>query len=58
MEAGPGRFARKRHAMVFQHPVMLRRSAHANVVHALGINGRAQARAPCARAMRRWSVSA
>ena len=25
--------------MVFQHPVMLRRSTHANVVHALGING-------------------
>jgi tungstate transport system ATP-binding protein len=30
---------RKRHAMVFQHPVMLRRSARANLLHALAVNG-------------------
>jgi tungstate transport system ATP-binding protein len=30
---------RRRHAMVFQHPVMLRRSARANLLHALAING-------------------
>jgi tungstate transport system ATP-binding protein len=33
----------KRHAMVFQKPVMLRRSARANVVHALKAAGDAQA---------------
>jgi tungstate transport system ATP-binding protein len=34
--AGNGAFGGvKRHAMVFQHPVMLRRSARANVIHAL-----------------------
>ncbi|ESR25184.1 phosphate ABC transporter ATP-binding protein [Lutibaculum baratangense] len=30
---------RKRHAMVFQRPVMLRRSARANLVHALSLGG-------------------
>lgn len=29
----------KRHGMVFQRPIMLRRSAHANVVHALAAHG-------------------
>ncbi|WP_163892975.1 ATP-binding cassette domain-containing protein, partial [Proteus mirabilis] len=29
----------KRHAMVFQKPVMLRRSAEANIVHALAAGG-------------------
>ena len=36
--AGGGR-RRRRHAMVFQNPVMLRRSAQANVVHALALAG-------------------
>lgn len=30
---------RKRHALVFQHPVMLRRSMRANLLHALSVNG-------------------
>jgi tungstate transport system ATP-binding protein len=30
---------RRRHAMVFQHPVMLRRSVRANILHALSVNG-------------------
>ena len=30
---------RKRHAMVFQHPVLLRRSMRANLVHALSLAG-------------------
>ena len=34
----PGR-GRKRHAMVFQRPVMLRRSALANLTHALSLSG-------------------
>lgn len=39
--AGEGGVAggRRRHAMVFQKPVMLRRSARANVVHALAASG-------------------
>jgi tungstate transport system ATP-binding protein len=39
---GPGQAipaGRKRHAMVFQKPVMLRRSARANLTHALGAAG-------------------
>ncbi len=35
----PGEGAHKRHAMVFQRPVMLRRTALANVVHALNLAG-------------------
>jgi tungstate transport system ATP-binding protein len=35
--AGVG--GRKRHALVFQHPVMLRRSIRANLIHALAVNG-------------------
>lgn len=45
------RGGRKRHAMVFQKPVMLRRSARENVLHALRANGLdadAQARADAA----------
>jgi tungstate transport system ATP-binding protein len=34
-----GALARRRHAMVFQHPVMLRRSVRANLLHALAVNG-------------------
>ena len=38
--AGPAAPAgRKRHAMVFQHPVLLRRSMRANLVHALSLAG-------------------
>lgn len=38
--SGPQRIGRrKRHAMVFQKPVMLRRSAYANVTHALAATG-------------------
>lgn len=36
---------RKRHAMVFQKPVMLRRTARANVVHALAAAGHARGEA-------------
>ena len=36
---GEGRGGRRRHAMVFQKPVMLRRSAHANLTHALAAAG-------------------
>jgi tungstate transport system ATP-binding protein len=32
----------KRHAMVFQRPVMLRRSARANIIHALAVTGLAR----------------
>lgn len=32
---GPG----KKHAMVFQHPILLRRSARANIAHALSLTG-------------------
>jgi tungstate transport system ATP-binding protein len=46
--SGGGAFAgRRRHVMVFQRPVMLRRSARANVVHALaavGVGRRERAR--------------
>ena len=37
--AWSGEGARRRQAMVFQRPVMLRRSAHANVVYALQVAG-------------------
>lgn len=53
---GPGAaLPRRRHALVFQRPVLLRRSALANVVHALALQGlgrrerRAQAEAALAR---------
>jgi tungstate transport system ATP-binding protein len=42
---GPERIdGRRRHAMVFQRPVMLRRSALANVTHALALAGVPRAR--------------
>jgi tungstate transport system ATP-binding protein len=37
--AGAGDDTRRRHAMVFQKPVMLRRSVEANLRHALGLAG-------------------
>jgi tungstate transport system ATP-binding protein len=37
---GPGAaITRRRHAMVFQRPVMLRRSARGNLIHALALTG-------------------
>src|SRR5690349_147303 len=37
---GPGAATiRRRHAMVFQRPVMLRRSARGNIIHALALSG-------------------
>ena len=35
----PAGNGRRPHAMVFQHPVMLRRSVRANLLHALAVNG-------------------
>jgi tungstate transport system ATP-binding protein len=52
--AGP-----KRHAMVFQKPVMLRRSARANILHALAAIGlgRAERNARCDAALARFGMS-
>ena len=36
---GPGAAITRRHAMVFQRPVMLRRSARGNLIHALALAG-------------------
>ncbi len=51
---------RKRHAMVFQKPVMLRRSAEANLVHALAAAGvdRAERRARGRDALARFGLAA
>jgi tungstate transport system ATP-binding protein len=48
---------RRRHAMVFQHPVMLRRSARANIVHALGAVGMADAPSRTDAALARFGLS-
>jgi len=50
----------RRQAMVFQRPVMLRRSAHANLVHALGIAGfnAAARRERACRALERFGLTA
>lgn len=53
-----GAGARKRHAMVFQKPVMLRRSALANVIHALTALGLADAGKRAAHALDRFGLSA
>jgi len=37
-QGASGGMAGRRHAMVFQHPVMLRRSMRANLLHALAVN--------------------
>lgn len=47
-----------RHAMVFQHPVMLRRSALANVTHALRASGARDAGALAGEALERFGLSA
>ena len=58
--AGSVSFARPlRQAMVFQRPVMLRRSAAANVLYALGVNGVSEAEAAerCAHTLKRVGLS-
>ena len=54
-----GQTGPKRHAMVFQKPVMLRRSARANILHALAAIGlgRAERNARCDAALARFGMS-
>lgn len=49
----------KRHAMVFQKPVMLRRSARGNILHALSAYGlsRAERTARCTEALERFGLA-
>ena len=57
----PGGIAgRKRHAMVFQKPVMLRRSARANILHALAATGvpRSERIQRCDAALERFGMTA
>ncbi len=49
---------RRRHAMVFQHPVMLRRSAKANIVHALRAVGATDATLRAEAALSRFGLAA
>ena len=49
---------RRRHAMVFQRPVMLRRSARANLMHALGAVGMADASSRADAALARFGLAA
>lgn len=59
--AGSVSFSRPlRQAMVFQRPVMLRRSAAANVLYALGVNGVSEAEAAerCAHTLKRVGLAA
>jgi tungstate transport system ATP-binding protein len=55
---GPAR-AEGRHAMVFQRPVLLRRSAEANLVHALAVAGvpRRERRTRAAEALERFGLT-
>lgn len=48
---------RKRHAMVFQKPVMLRRSARANLIHALNAAGETQPHARADEALERFGLN-
>jgi tungstate transport system ATP-binding protein len=48
---------RKRHAMVFQHPVMLRRSVAANLTHALAATGVPEPEAVTAKTLARFGLS-
>jgi tungstate transport system ATP-binding protein len=48
----------KRHAMVFQRPVMLRRSALANVVHAIAASGLGEAAARAQASLARFGLTA
>jgi tungstate transport system ATP-binding protein len=55
--AGEGAGAgRRRHAMVFQRPVMLRRSVHGNLAHALAASGVGQAAARITAALQRFGL--
>ena len=57
--AGDGFIAgRKRHAMVFQRPVMLRRSTRANLVHALRAAGAADVAGKADEALERFGLQA
>ncbi|MCU0883445.1 MAG: ATP-binding cassette domain-containing protein [Beijerinckiaceae bacterium] len=49
---------RRRHAMVFQRPVMLRRSARANIVHALAAVGMTEAASRADAALARFGLAA
>ncbi len=49
---------RRRHAMVFQRPVMLRRSARANIMHALGAVGMAEVASRADTALARFGLTA
>lgn len=57
---GPAGADRRRHAMVFQRPVLLRRSARANLLHALSLAGRSPsaARAAADRTLERFGLAA
>jgi len=48
---------RKRHAMVFQKPVMLRRSARANLLHALAASGERDAARRAEEALERFGLT-
>jgi tungstate transport system ATP-binding protein len=48
----------RRHAMVFQRPVMLRRSARGNITHALGAVGRAEVSSRADAALIRFGLAA
>lgn len=56
--SGHARTGRQRHAMVFQHPVMLRRSARANILHALGAVGMTDAPSRADAALARFGLAA
>ncbi len=53
-----GESSRRRHAMVFQRPVMLRRSARGNITHALGAVGLADASDRADSALARFGLAA
>jgi tungstate transport system ATP-binding protein len=55
--ASPQAGRRSRHAMVFQRPVMLRRSARANIIHALAAIGLADAEGRADRALERFGLA-
>jgi len=58
-QGGAGEIAgRKRHAMVFQRPVMLRRSVRDNLIHALRVTGHADALMRAETALERFGLMA
>jgi tungstate transport system ATP-binding protein len=58
-QGGTARNGRCGHALVFQHPVMLRRSIRANLLHALSVNGSGwrERRARAASALDRFGLA-